>query len=192
MFRTCLLSKQTTRNACVEITAFGNFQPRFSYYKLILSIVFPISNLHPTRPAATYSLMSRIQITGLLAPSRRKKHKTTRRPSTATRFELDPDDILENVATAQFISASSDGCRVYRRAENIAVPPLPNRLPAISEDENDIWPYDGLLEDEDKKESSPNPVNKRRARRYLSSVSTFCFCVHLKQVADCHTTRTNL
>jgi hypothetical protein len=73
------------------------------------------------------------------------------------KFELEADDILENVATAQFIPTSTDGRRIYRKTEGIAAPPLLDHLPTISEDDDNIWPYDGLLEDENEKESSTDP-----------------------------------
>ncbi|KIM73880.1 hypothetical protein PILCRDRAFT_14869 [Piloderma croceum F 1598] len=108
-------------------------------------------------------------------PKRRKKLKAT---STAIRFELDPDDLLKDVALAQYISISSDGRRIYRHTEEFAAPPIHNYLYPIDETNLEVdndWAYDGLIEDEKDKEGPTDTVNKRRVRRYLSSVSIVDF-----------------
>ena len=94
---------------------------------MILSTAFPISHLHSTRPSAAHSLCLsfKSQVYWRLV-GEKTKHKATRRSLTATQFEPEADNILENVATAQFIPPLTDAVFI----EGLRV--LPHRLHSIT------------------------------------------------------------
>jgi hypothetical protein len=112
----------------------------------------------------------------LYVPSCWKKGKSKKKPGGVEVFNFDADDLLEQDSVARFATTSADGRRHYRQTEDIAPPkPTPRNSNIETESPNGFDPeplmpnFVDLLEREVRAENAAKP----RARRYVSSVSTF-------------------